>query len=109
MRLDQRAAVAAAAAREPGERAFELVDGDVGAAELGDDLLPIEREMLARGSGRPPAPGLSAARGRGGRGFLAARIETDFADGDIGGDLLGLLDQSLTEGIYTRRIDVNKN
>ena len=47
MRLDQGAAVAAAPARQPGERAFGLIDGDVGAAELGRDLALRQGEMLA--------------------------------------------------------------
>jgi hypothetical protein len=47
VRLDQRAAVASAAARKPGERAFGFVDGDAGAAELGRDLALGKVEMLA--------------------------------------------------------------
>jgi hypothetical protein len=39
MRLDQGAAIAAAPARQPGHRAFGFIDGDVGAAAFGRDLL----------------------------------------------------------------------
>ena len=45
-RLDQRAAVAALAPRQPGQRAFRLVDGDVAEAVLVADLAPAEFEML---------------------------------------------------------------
>ena len=47
MRRDQGAAVAATAAREPGQRAFRLVDGDAGAAELGRDLTLRQGQMPA--------------------------------------------------------------
>lgn len=47
MRRDQGAAVAAAPAREPGEWAFSLVDGDAGATKFGDDLPLRQRQMLA--------------------------------------------------------------
>jgi hypothetical protein len=45
VRLDQRVPVAAAPAREPGERAFGFVDGDAGAAVLDLDLSFAQRQV----------------------------------------------------------------
>jgi hypothetical protein len=45
MRLDQGAAAAFAPARQPGERTFGVVDGNLAAAELGDDRAPRYGEM----------------------------------------------------------------
>ena len=45
-RLDQRAAVAALAPRQPGQRAFRLVHGDVAEAGFVADLAAAELEML---------------------------------------------------------------
>jgi hypothetical protein len=47
MRLDQGAAAASAPARQPGERTFGVVDGNLAAAELGDDRAPRYGEMAA--------------------------------------------------------------
>jgi hypothetical protein len=47
MRLDQGAAVASAPARQPSERAFGFIDGDIDAAEFGRDLPFGQVEMLA--------------------------------------------------------------
>ena len=46
-RLDQRAAVARLAAREPGERTFAGIECDASAADVGFDLALRNREMLA--------------------------------------------------------------
>ena len=45
-RLDQRAAVAALAPRQPRQRAFRLVDGDVAEAGFVADLAAAQLEML---------------------------------------------------------------
>ena len=73
LRLDQRAAVAAAPAREPGERAFGFVDGDAGAAEFGDDLACGQAPDGGRGNRRSPArPG--GGRAAGAAGALASAL-----------------------------------
>ena len=45
MRFDQRPAAAPAPPRQPGERAFGFVDGDLGAAEFVCDLALRQREV----------------------------------------------------------------
>ena len=47
MRLDQRAPIASAPARQPGERTFGVIHGDLGAAVFGRDLPLGQFQMLA--------------------------------------------------------------
>src|SRR6476646_6064769 len=46
MRFDQRAAVAPAPARQPGQRAFCFIDNNPGASEVSNDLPLRQGEML---------------------------------------------------------------
>jgi hypothetical protein len=46
MHFDQGTAVASAPARKPDERTFRFIDGDAGAAKVGDDLAFAQSQML---------------------------------------------------------------
>jgi hypothetical protein len=46
MRFDQGTPVASASARKPDEWTFGFIDGDAGAAEVGDDVPLAQRKML---------------------------------------------------------------